>query len=577
MTTKNKSRAKSSDSAFFCACNFLGDGISRAFRVTKKSAKKFAAKLEPTFGCPRSQRIFFAFSLALLFAASVFIGLRGAQIQSYLSDQANFSFQFQNFDTIRSSLILQGHSHLITWPFFWIFAQFGNTPRVIDLLTILFVLLTSFGILALIYFVVAKKNLLVSSLAAVGLSSVLLLVPLVFFDSMIHPIGFAMSTTRHIEYPLFALIAWLAISAKKWRSWKIPIAAGLLALLSASDVQFAPLFVGAAIALLALYAWRRRSPHFSSIEFIPLAVGLAGYVGQYVIFFAIKASHLVILRDVANGSSITIADWPQVVWNAKYFVKGLFMNFGASGASGITSVIYLGNAVILLAAIFFSAKLCVRAFNKKHELDAREKFILFLLAAAAAQCFLGVVSREYGGFNIAHYTGLILLPGLFAIAYGLSLKKHEIWLAPLLVVGLVLCVFSFALSVKNNDALVRQVDNYSHRNTIASVTKAQRVTVAFGEFQSVYPTKLVNPDLTVLPVVMNECGLEYQSDGEVSLLWQKAQNSRSAIIRDARLPISDECLASQFGRPERIENLGPGSALYIYGYDIRAKMRPLSF
>ena len=218
----------------------------------------------------RRSRLFLMGASVILLITSLLWAFLSARLQATNADQLIDGYLFESSDVFKHATFPGAHTYLIKWPLFALAGILGSASWAVTVLTVLCALIPIAALAVLLWRIERRPAVL--GIWYLVLSVVLLLVPAQPAPGTLLPVNFAMFTTRNLEYAVFLVILVLLTRTRSWRDWSGWVAAGLAALLFASDGLFLPLLLGAIGLAVALQFKRLRQAVWW------LAAAFIGYV-----------------------------------------------------------------------------------------------------------------------------------------------------------------------------------------------------------------------------------------------------------------------------------------------------------
>jgi hypothetical protein len=395
----------------------------------------FRGRLQSLAGHRLFDKVFATASLAILVLTTCYWAILSASLHEVNADQFIDAYMFESVGTFREALFPGAHTFLIKWPLFAVMALYGQSWIVFTGMTVLMTLATV-GALAYMLYKIERRPLLFG-LICLGLASVLLLIPAQPHPGALLPANFAMTTTRNLEYIVFIACMYAVLRASGYRHKYFWIAAGLLALLVASDKLFAVLALGGVLFLLVVYAGLLRRRYDRALGIRALAMTILGSAAANTLLLAIVflgITHVVNETSASPFSLISSAG--QLAQGLLYGAAAILTNFGANPVHEVLVIREIPSALLaslmrpsiigyavnaaLLAFAFYAACRTLRS----HTTGAATQLTVILCGATLAALAVFVLTDHYYPVDSRY-----LAIELFALTLAAALQPRYCWLA----------------------------------------------------------------------------------------------------------------------------------------------------
>lgn len=514
------------------------------------------------------------FSLLVLFATTIVWALLGARLQQHNADQLVGPYLFQHVSVLKGASFPAAHSFLFKWPLFWLVKLFGYSNTAYLSLTVLVVLATVGGLVAVIHRI--ERRPLVFGTLCLALATVLLAVPAQPYAGGLLPVNMAMLTTRNLEYILYIMALVLFVQARRFRSWRFWLGVVTLGLLMASDKLFLSLSIGGALLALVVYAlannWKLVSLAVRWLvgSLISAALGMAGLA-------IINASHLAHIAGQASDSPYGLVKGThQIVLSVFYGAMGLLTNFGANPAYDATVVrhvphqflarllsldgpVFVINLVILIfgiVAVWRLVRPTIRAKNGRlsSRFDDSIQLSSMLVWSSLAAGGLFVITDHYYAVD-ARYLTITVFTAFIAIA---SVVRRRAWPAEKVVLAGLICLVGVSFGgvaagrfYQSDDSALSGING--RNNTVVQVLNNHKVQYLVGDYWRTVPIRQVsNNHLSIVP--LSDCTEVRSILG--STVWQPNLQKHSfayLLTLDGSLTDYPKCSIQQvvaaYGRP----------------------------
>lgn len=538
-------------------------------------------------------------SLSILIVSSVFVSQRTAVVHSYNHDQIINGYLFEDHETFNEAVFPGAHSQLIKWPVFFVISLAGNSERVLYIATILTYLATVLGLLVFVY-IISNRNIKVTSIIGLVMSSSLALVPPQPIPGKLLPVNAAMITTRNLEYIIFmALMALLVLLAKHLKvNFKILLAAlvGLI-LLGASDKLFIVLPVCVLMVVLVGSIVLNRNLRHTIHYLTPFLVACAAWAGCALLIRLINLSDITTITESSTPFPF-ITSASELITAAKYLVKSIGMNFGAVPPPEVSmfsfqAIPYFFNGFILVvssvASIFVLQRWIKALMQKKYDFSLNLAAWLSI-ASLGTMALYSLTTHEYQ--SDARYVSLYFFSSILCLAYSLNYiltgKRYgQLVLKSASIV--LIAMVPFVMLASREQFKIHTVSTEQIIGTGTQIAQdrltEKNVDLLVGDFwfSTVARLKSGN-EFLFLPMSTGAC----ETPNEV-LNSDKWRMPKSSVDRSAVYILSDgnnktynhgcslAYLTQLYGVPEdeillRGSSSKPVEVIRIYNYDVRTKI-----
>lgn len=522
-------------------------------------------------------------SLLILLAAAIFYGYHSAQIHILNTDQLIDNFLFSDVQSFQGALFPGSHTFLLKWPLFALGGRFSG-HEVFTMLTIVVTILTATS-MALICYLVSKRNVLIAALSCLLISTTMLLTPVQVAPGRTLPVGIGMITTRNLEFIVMALVAFLMVKTQKIRSWQFWLGAVLLAMLGVSDALFLETTLLATLIFAVLACIRKKG--LDRHSFLPLGSAIVGFIFAKIIILVVNSLHI---THIISSHQLSIAgSIKQMLIQFLNSIESIFINFGAPifGLPQSKSLIlYLLCALVAILACLAMGLVCRKWWRERPRSANTALNFLFLYILAVFASLAAFIVMSNGATENSRYIQIIWFAGIFALAYVIARVDRRV--VSLLIVGFIAispAVF-WLCGINSSNSLAATRTTFSvTQSDAADVLTKERINVLVGNYWWVVPVKVSMPELTVVSI--DGCNLSVGINS--SLAWVHPTDApRSAVLLNRNEILSDgssvyinscseEQLQNIYGKPsDRVvlqnDSTGPITIIYIYDYDIREKL-----
>ena len=557
-------------------------------------------------------------SIIVLTLTSALVAYKSSTIQNFNQDNLANGFMLESKAIFHDSYFQGDHTFLVKWPIFALIGLAGTSAIAFKIASIGLYMITVAAIAVLIY-LVSKRNVTITALMLLVTSLILLLVPAQPAPAFPSPVNMVMTTTRNLEFVIFFAVIWLfsriarfeKISKKVLLSWEMWVSCVLIALLGASDNLFYFVLIVSSV-VIAVLIFLRNQQKKSLVSLIPLGATIIGMIIGSQLLKLISALHITTI--LPSGAQVTInsslsgmfdnflasMQWLLVNSGANFFGKGL----------STTTIPYLVNAALLLLsivlAVFFIRRLSLRPNSN---LDTRTQFIEWLVISGTVSILLAIVAT-YDQIVLARYLTLFVFAEIGVLTY----YAYTYFAQPVRPDALIfaitpLLVLNVIGYVAANQALDIELSanqkEYSYFESIENVVSNSSIDLLAANFWIAGPVKIHaqrqleiepympygEPDYSPIrrltseqfykpsPSVKKSAIYVVSSDTDTSHYTSQCQ--LNALCTYSNVPITTiasspiDNLINKYGEPDmRIpiqRNDGKASSLFIYSYDIRIK------
>ncbi len=496
--------------------------LSKTTKPTVARLKKsqWRKDLSKVLEQPLFSKLYVAFAVVVVLATTLFWSLLSARLQSGNADQLVNADLFKNSSTFHNATFPSTHSFLLKWPIFLLIKLFGSSNTDFIVFTIIIVMLTIGGLLAIIHKI--ERRPLIFGTICLALASVLLLVPVQPYAGGIVPVNMAMLATRNVEYIVYILSLIIIIRCPKIKSWGFWLAVVCLSLLIASDKLFLILSVGGALIALIVYGGSRAWKLVTfSINWLSLS--LFASILAIAVLALINATHLTHLTNQTSFGSYSLnGQASNVGLGIIYAVLGLFTNFGANPAFDSTAIkniphnlmnhligiggpAYMVNIAILIFGLYVVASLIHKSWTNrraKFQSDKASLLSIMLIWTTVVALISFIVTKHNYAIDARYLT-----IGLFAVFISIAAYvRSKRWQSELVVGSGLLIIIAIIFGLFMNSSIYTTDKNAlatqnKHNATVAHVLARDPVDVLVGDYWRVLPINLVAQNkLTVMPL-----------------------------------------------------------------------------
>lgn len=522
---------------------FLTHGVTlpgSSHQTHKPQKKKRLTRYKPIRHLSRG-RVFVGISLGILLATTIYWATLSARIEQLNSDQLVDTYLFENLATFKGALFPGAHTMLLKWPLFWLMAMFGATPNVFLVSTVILCIITIGLLVALLSRI--EKRPYVFGMLCLALASVLLLVPTQSHPGALLPVNMAMTTTRNIEYALYAWCIYWVVRAQRWRSGQL-IASGIgLTLLIASDKLFAAIGIGGGLLAFIVYSVLKKH-HYARTALRWTGVCIGALLAANALLALLNVTGIThIVDDSATSPYLLTLDMKQIGLGLIYLGAAVLTNFGANPAADIVLVKILPSAFLdrihelsgpayivnlLIAGVLVMGTSIIiwhtvtQTRKKPHKKTISPQWemtasILFFSFIAACGAF--IFTDHYYAAD-ARYLTIVLFGGFAGGA--LYISQARISRTALMFGGVALLAaipIGIASATLNFTQDMAAYSERDQRNRMISRTIAQRDTkVVVGDYWLSLPLKTYKASSTINALPLESCVTPRQ--GLSSQAWQ---------------------------------------------------------
>lgn len=532
-------------------------------------------------------KVFFWLSIIILAASSCLVGYQGATLQAYNFDQLIDNYMFESFASFSHAVFPAAHTFMLKWPLFALGGALGNSQAVFIFMTIALQLLTTLGLLAIVY-VATGRSRLVTAIMSCLISLLFLAIPIQEAPGTVAPIGVAMITTRNIEYILYMLAALFFLKSVRITD-KYAVFGGLIiASLALSDKLLLYIAI-VSFTMWAIYGFvsqRKFTFKYTS----PIIYTLAAAVASSVIFKLINKFTTITINEASSSISTKTQASVRDIFNTSLdAIEAIVRNFGATVFDVQPSVtLAVGGVGFIISAL--TVWLCVKSISSREKENSIYVDLGRMLALSAlASTLLYVLVARTDGIAV-RYLGIFPFVGIYLIALFLgsfSSRKSEV--AKLLVTFFAVSILAWlpvvaVHSIKRTDRSVEPTEkslNISQMKRIANEMSTNDVDLLVGIYYVVTLAKYQSAeDFSIVPLKDYGCK-PLMTDYLTTKEWYKPERhvKSSAMyvlqgVEDGM--INGQCTQKEYleaiGDPKEVVSLDRGASLYLYDYDIRSKL-----
>ena len=533
--------------------------------------KNFAKNIQGRTNGTVNLRILTILSLLILFLVVVYTGNYATKIQLNNGDQFVSAAIFGDIDQ-GTPMVASGHTNVIKAPVLWLQDQLPQTFSLYAFINIAFILLSILLWTFLCGRVFGKKYI---PILLLGFSAVLINSPALAVD-------LAMSTIRHIEYPLafiFLLGLKSSIDALGRRKLVYSITSSLLlGVLLVNDKFFLYTLVPAAIVGSLLYIKKinirsvliHLAPIFIGILSSVIIIKLLNTTGLiYITSGYAEANHIIKLESLIESLTLTTSQTLNMF-------GGLI--FGQEIRKNNISIA-MGFIVCIVSFVGIYLAFKKRAGQSYHPIH-------LYLALLALFTYCSYIAPNFVSANNTRYLSGVVYIGLtfftYAILHWNKKWKYTYVIVCVFLISLIILSFPRTNNFYTNSLHPIERDNLRTKLTVNSLEgeKINTVVTAGGHYSLWFYS---NATLTVVQL-QETCNTPSPWANNSS--WLKPENKqRSAFLVDQSYPekAGRTCgireVEKIYGNAEKIIPLPkPGetdtsatSYLLIYDYDIRSK------
>lgn len=455
-------------------------------------------------------RWLWAASLIVLCVTTIYWSFMGSLVHMENADNLVDPRLFESYDIFRGAVFPGAHSFLLKWPVFWLIALFQHSNVAFYAAGLLMV----GSLVAIVVWLVTRveRRPLVRSMLVLALASILLTVPAQPYPGALLPVNLAMLASRNLEYAFFIGAIWLVVSRRQ--RWATALAAGLLAVLFASDKLFVGLALGAAVAG-ALYGLLLRKKNMLRVAGRLGVLALVSFIVATALIRVINLSGVTTITDGDRVSPYSMETEPLKLLKATLYAgSGVLTNFGAQPVDD-SSVVAEGVSAIIreilhpgLLAHLVNFGLCMTAcygvwwLLAKHRADTREYHVLILLFGAALAAVGVFVLTDHYHIVDARY----LTMTFFALYWGLVVfvSKHHV--SKQLATGLILLlvasvIFGVIDTARTTTRSLAAGEPIRARNEkIVGLMAENDVARLIGDYWRVFPIQHMAGNLAITPL-----------------------------------------------------------------------------
>ena len=480
----------------------------RTLLVANKPFPVLQRRIDKVITHPAFQKIYLIGSITILAITTILWALFGSLIQANNADQLVNSYLTESSATFQGAILPDQHSFLLKLPFFWLVQLLGGNPAAFSLVTILLALITV-GLLAFMLYRLQRRPFIIGTIY-LALALVLMMIPVEPYSNSLLPTNMAMLTTRNLEYVVFIAAIWLTLRAGSWKSKSLILAAGLLALLVASDKLFLSLSIGGAILFTAaIFIFKRSQLRLAAFRW--LAVSIVGSIAAFLLL------RLLVLVGFIHFDSQTIVgpyglvqSFKGIVFALFYGAMGIFTNLGANlgydsrtitDFPGIVlaralspfSIVFIGTLTIFAAVIvafWKQLRLIIKRGGEAKQFSRSSLLTLILITTSLAALGVFIISNHYYPVD-ARYLAIIFFAGFIALS-AYPFQKH-LPIIRLVFVGGVLALLlipATLTAIDTYEASRTASQELRDRNTsIAKTLAIHPVQTLLGDYWRVLPIK----------------------------------------------------------------------------------------
>lgn len=532
-------------------------------------------------------KVFFWLSVVVLATSSCLVGYQGATLQAYNFDQLIDNYMFESFVSFSHAIFPAAHTFILKWPLFALGGALGNSQAVFTYMTIALQLLTTLGLLAIVY-VATGRNRLVTAIMSCLISLLFLAIPIQEAPGTVAPIGVAMITTRNIEYILYMLAALFFLKSVRFTD-KYAVFGGLIILSLALSDKLLLYIAIASFAMWAIHGFVSQRK-FTFKYTAPIIYTLAAAVASSIIFKLINKFTTITINEASASISTKTQASVRDVFNASLdAIEAIVRNFGATVFDVQPSVtLAVGGVGFLISAL--TVWLCIKSIASREKEDNTYADLGRMLSISAiASVLLYVLVARTDGIAV-RYLGMFPFVGIYLIALFLesfSSRKSEAarHVVVFFVVSILVCLPIVAVhSIKRADRSVEPTEkslNISQMKRIANEMSANDVDLLVGIYYVVTLAKYQSvEDFSIVPLKDYGCK-PLMTDYLTTKDWYKPERhvKSSAMyvvqgVKDGM--VNGQCTQKEYladiRDPKEVISLGRGASLYLYDFDIRSKL-----
>jgi hypothetical protein len=551
-------------------------GIEKSIEALSTRVALFFAHVVDTVERNAFKKVLTVASVALLLAVTGYVGAGATKWQATTSDQFVSTYNYADISH-GEPLFASEHTNVIKAPVLWLQGRLNYNY------TSLVAVNVGFMALSLLLWLYMLRRLFGPGSVAVGA----LAFSAILLNSTTFVINIAMTTIRHIEYPLALLfILWLSDLIKTPRRYLIP-SVGLsvyLGLLIFNDRFFLYTLVPAGLCVAAYYAAKNKVPAKATV--ITVGVLISGSVLGLAL--PILFTHLGIIGIVPGYTNTGYFLSYEVILNA--LLIAIKQTLDLFGGFFFGQQIRLANASLVLCSLMFLFAVTGAVIIKNKIVSRTHStkelvywyFIFIIVFVYLAYIVPGLISES----NARYLTFLVYIGVAFITWLVLLLANRFRW------VYIVSCLFLFFLSVLalprahatyvSNSMPVNALSQEAEK--LPAILNDHNVSVVgssggyqalrFWSHQKVKQVFEVFGDCkTYKPWSNNKSWLEPSSQAKTAFLVD-AHEHETSLSR-----CKDDQVVSVYGQPEeiikvtnKVYNFGAPVYLYIYNYDIRTRL-----